>query len=89
MQPLLPLLSQLFVGGVKMIKVGDLVRYKISEIRSYHTDDKIALAQGKVPLLVVYAKKRQRRKQPVYFYKVLHPDGSIASARSSDITKRL
>ena len=69
------------------MKVGDLVRYKISEVRSYHTAGKIALARGKVPLLVVCAKKRQRRKQTVYFFKVLQPDGSIVSARSSDITK--
>ena len=72
-----------------MFKVGDLVRYKIGALRGYHTDDKIAVAKAKAPLLVLDVRKRQRKLKPVYFLTVLHPDGTTAKTIATDVTGRL
>ena len=71
------------------VKVGDLVRYKIGALRGYHTDDKIAVAKAKAPLLVLDVRKRQRKLKPVYLLTVLHPDGTTAKTIAADATGRL
>tara|TARA_Y100001938_G_C8023654_1_gene396766 strand:+ start:528 stop:767 length:240 start_codon:yes stop_codon:yes gene_type:complete len=79
-----------------MFKVGDLVRYKIGALRGYHTDDKIAVAKAKTPLLVLDVRKGHYKKHPdrgrlfpVQHLTVLHPDGTIAKTIAADVTGRL
>ena len=75
------------------VKIGDLVRYKIGALRGYHTDDKIAVAKAKAPLLVLDVRKGRRLKKcdrrPIYFLTVLHPDGTTAKTIATDVTGRL
>jgi len=78
-----------------MIKVGDLVRWKIGKVRSYHTDCKRDAAKRRLPLLVVEAKERlcyQFNGQEIPGYvelKLLCPDGTIATAKNYDVTARM